>query len=329
MTWVKGLTRRKTTQGISIARKAKLVRRLLNRRTDRGSTLNLDDQADGLREVMKDQRPSKRPLRVIGITSGKGGVGKTNVAVNLAVIAAKQGQRVLIIDGDLGLANVEILYGLRPQHHLGHLLQGDVSARDVLATASSGVKVLPAGNGLQHLTRLDDAQRLRLVSSLEELEEDFDVVLIDSGAGLGDNVLFFMGAAQEVLLVVSPEPTSLSDAYATIKVLCQDAGVRSFDVVVNQAGNEAQARGIFQKLTAVAGRFLDAKVRWLGWVPRDENVHRAVMAQRPLVELFPASPATRALKGVADALFDEPPPAQLSGGLKFLWGRLLRDSNAA
>ena len=189
--------------------------------------------------------------------------------------------------------------------------------------------VLPAGNGLQSLTRLDDGQRLRLVSALEEMEDDFDVVFLDSGAGIGDNVLFFIGAAQEALLVVSPEPTSLTDAYATIKVLCQDAGVRYFDVVVNQAGNESQARDIFEKLSAVAGRFLDARVRWLGWVPRDENVHRAVMAQRPLVELFPLSPATRALNGVADTLFNEPPPAQLAGGLKFLWSRLLRDSRAA
>ena len=289
----------------------------------------MDNQADGLREVMKEQRRSKRPLRVIGVTSGKGGVGKTNVAANLAVIAARQGQRVLLIDGDMGLANVEILYGLRPKHHLGHLLAGDISPREVLATGPGGVKVLPAGNGLQALTRLDDGQRLRLVSALEELEDDFDVVLLDSGAGIGDNVLFFIGAAQEAMLVVSPEPTSLTDAYATIKVLCQDAGVRYFDVVVNQASHEQQARDIFEKLSAVAGRFLDARVRWLGWVPRDENVHRAVMAQRPLVELFPQSPATRALNSVADTLFNEPPPAQLAGGLKFLWSRLMRDSRAA
>ncbi|HEY0882238.1 MAG TPA: MinD/ParA family protein [Archangium sp.] len=289
----------------------------------------MDNQADGLREVMKGQRRSKHPLRVIGVTSGKGGVGKTNVAANLAVIAAKHGQRVLIIDGDMGLANVEIIYGLRPKHHLGHLLEGDVSMRDVLATGPGGVKVLPAGSGLQQLTRLDDGQRLRLVSALEELEDDFDLVLLDSGAGIGDNVLFFIGAAQEALLVVSPEPTSLTDAYATIKVLCQDAGCRQFAVVVNQAGNEAQARDIFQKLSAVAGRFLDARVRWLGWVPRDENVHRAVMSQRPIVELFPTSPATRALNGVADTLFHDAPPPQLGGGLKFLWSRLLRDSRAA
>jgi flagellar biosynthesis protein FlhG len=288
-----------------------------------------DNQADGLREAMKEQRRSKRPLRVIGVTSGKGGVGKTNIAANLAVLAARQGQRVLIIDGDLGLANVEIVYGLRPRHHLGHLLSGDVTMREVLATGPAGVKVLPAGNGLQQLTRLDDGQRLRLVGALEELEDEFDVVFLDSGAGIGDNVLFFIGAAQEAMLVVSPEPTSLTDAYATIKVLCQDAGVRCFDIVVNQAANEAMARDIFQKLSAVASRFLDARVRWLGWVPRDENVHRSVMAQRALVELFPTSPATRALNGVIDALLNEPPPPQLDGGMKFLWSRLLRESRAA
>ncbi|MFO0596320.1 MAG: MinD/ParA family protein [Myxococcaceae bacterium] len=278
---------------------------------------------------MREQRRSKRPLRVIGVTSGKGGVGKTNVAVNLAVIAARQGQRVLIIDGDLGLANVEILYGIRPRHHLGHLLDGDVGVQDVLAQGPSGVRVLPAGNGLQRLTRLDDGQRLKLVSALEELEDEFDVVFLDAGAGIGDNVLFFIGAAQEALLVVSPEPTSLTDAYATIKVLCQDAGVRHFDVVVNQSAHEAMGRDIFDKLATVAGRFLDVKVRWLGWVPRDENVHRAVMAQKPLVELFPSSPATRALAQVADTLLHEPPPTQVSGGIKFLWNRIIREARAA
>ena len=278
---------------------------------------------------MNEKRRAGRPLRVIGVTSGKGGVGKTNVAANLAIIAAKQGQRVLIIDADLGLANVEIIFGVRPRYHLGHMLAGEVTPREALATCPGGVKLLPAGNGIQQLSKLDDAQRLRIVSAMEELEDEFDVVLLDAGAGIGDNVMFFIGAAQEAMLVVSPEPTSLTDAYATIKVLCQEAGVRFFDVVVNQAGTEAAARDIFQKLSAVAGRFLDARVRWLGWVPRDENVHRAVMAQRPLVELFPNSPATRALNGVADALLHERPPAQLDGGLKFLWSRLLRESRAA
>jgi flagellar biosynthesis protein FlhG len=287
------------------------------------------DQAVGLRDMMREQRRATVPLRVIGVASGKGGVGKTNVAANLAVLAARTGQRVLIIDGDLGLANVEILFGLKPRFHLGHLLDSDIPVSEVMAQGPAGVKVLPAGTGVQQLSRLDDAQRLRLVTALDQLEDQFDVIFLDAGAGIGDNVMFFIGAAQEALLVVSPEPTSLTDAYATIKVLCQDAGVRFFDVVVNQAGNEGMAHDIFDKLSAISGRFLDARIRWLGWLPRDENVHRAVMSQRPLVELFPSSPATRALQAVSDTLLHEPPPPQLNGGLKFLWNRLLRESQAA
>jgi flagellar biosynthesis protein FlhG len=287
------------------------------------------DQAGGLRDMMREQRRATRPLRVIAVASGKGGVGKTNVAANLAVLAARSGHRVLIIDGDLGLANVEILFGIKPRFHLGHVLDSDIPVSEVMAQGPAGVKVLPAGSGAQQLSRLDNAQRLRLVTALDQLEDQFDVIFLDAGAGIGDNVMFFVGAAQEALLVVSPEPTSLTDAYATIKVLCQDAGVRFFDVVVNQAGNETMAHDIFDKLSAIAGRFLDARIRWLGWLPRDENVHRAVMAQRPLVELFPSSPATRALQAVADTLLHEPPPPQLNGGLKFLWNRVLRESQAA
>jgi flagellar biosynthesis protein FlhG len=279
--------------------------------------------------MMREQRRATRPLRVIAVASGKGGVGKTNVAANLAVLAARSGHRVLIIDGDLGLANVEILFGIKPRFHLGHVLDSDIPVSEVMAQGPAGVKVLPAGSGAQQLSRLDNAQRLRLVTALDQLEDQFDVIFLDAGAGIGDNVMFFVGAAQEALLVVSPEPTSLTDAYATIKVLCQDAGVRFFDVVVNQAGNETMAHDIFDKLSAIAGRFLDARIRWLGWLPRDENVHRAVMAQRPLVELFPSSPATRALQAVADTLLHEPPPPQLNGGLKFLWNRVLRESQAA
>jgi flagellar biosynthesis protein FlhG len=286
------------------------------------------DQAIGLREKMKEHRRSSPPLRVIGVASGKGGVGKTNLAANLALLAARQGKRVLIIDGDLGLANVEILFGLKPRYHLGHLLDSDLPVRDVLAEGPGGVKVLPAGSGVQQLTRLNDAQRLRLVSALDQLEEDFDFVLLDAGAGIGDNVLFFIGGAQETLLVVSPEPTSLSDAYATVKVLTQDAGVRHFSVVVNMAPSEAAARDIFERLAQVSGRFLDARIRFVGWAPRDENVHRGVMAQKPFVELFPASPASRALSTIADALFNEPPARSLDGGMKFLWSRLLRESRA-
>lgn len=285
------------------------------------------DQAIGLRELMKEHKKTRSKLRVIGVTSGKGGVGKSNVAANLAVLASRAGNRVLVLDADLGLANVEVLFGLKPRYHLGHLLDGDVPVRDIIAEGPEGVMVLPAGHGLQALTRLDEAQRLRLVAAVDQLEEDYDIIFVDCGAGIGDNVLFFVGAAQEALLVVSPEPTSLTDAYATLKVLCQEGRARYFNVVVNQAPNEAVAKDIFDRLSSVVSRFLGAKMRWLGWLPRDENVHRAVMSQKPLVGLFPSSPATRALNSVADTLFNEPPPIQLEGGLKFLWSRLLRESS--
>jgi flagellar biosynthesis protein FlhG len=288
------------------------------------------DQAQTLREqVAAEKRKGGHPLRVIGIVSGKGGVGKTHFAANLAVLAAKSGKRVLIVDADLGLANVEILYGITPRYHIGHLLDGTCSPDTVLAEGPHGVRILPAGSGLQTLTRLDDAQKLRLVTALDSFEDAFDVVLIDSGAGIGDNVMFFVGAAQEALLVVNPEPTSLTDAYAAVKVLSLQAHVRHFNVVVNQAQSNEIARDIFQRLCAVSGRFLDAKLRYVGFVPRDENMHRAVMAQRPLIELFPLSPASRALATIADGLFSERPAVHLGGGLKFLWQRFFRESPSA
>ena len=282
------------------------------------------DQADNLRQMVTSR--SESPLRVVAVTSGKGGVGKTNITANLAVLAARTGRRVLIVDADLGLANVEIIYGLKPRYHMGHLLDASVPLEEVLAVGPQGVRVLAAGSGIQGLTRLDDAQKLRLVTAFDLIEDAFDLVLIDSSAGIGDNVLFFVGAAQEALLIVTVEPTSLTDAYAAVKVLSQQAGVRYFNVVVNTAPSEGAAKDIFETLTSVTNRFLNARVRYLGHLPRDENMHRAIMAQRPLVDVFPHSPSSRALAVLADKLLNEPAPSPLDGGMKLLWQRLLRES---
>jgi flagellar biosynthesis protein FlhG len=288
------------------------------------------DQADNLRLRLVDRPPAveapPEPLRVIAVTSGKGGVGKTNMSANLAALAARAGKRVLILDADLGLANVDIIFGVKPMHHIGDLLQPGVSAMDVLIQAGPNIHILPAGSGVQRLTELDRKEKLRLVAALDELEDHFDLVIIDSGAGIGDNVLFFVGMAQEVVLVLSPEPTSLVDAYAVVKVLSQQAGIRNFAVVINPVVDEMPARDMFQKLSTVTGRFLTAKLRHLGYVPRDENVHRAVMAQRPVVDLFPMAPASRAIVDVAARLFSEPAPQILEGGMKMMWQRLMREA---
>jgi flagellar biosynthesis protein FlhG len=270
----------------------------------------------------------RSPLKVFALTSGKGGVGKTNIAANLAVLAAKAGKRVLVIDADLGLANIEIIFGLKPRYHLGDLLEQRRTIDEVLVKGPHGVCLLPAGSGIQSLTHLTDQQKLQFVTALDPLEDMFDVVFIDSGAGIGENVLFFVGAAQEAILVVSPEPTSLVDAYATVKVLSQQAGVRHFSVVVNPVVDELPARAIFQKLTAVTNRFLTAQVRHLGYIPRDENMHRAIMAQRAVVDLFPSSPSSRALVSISERLFAESAQPQLESGLKVMWQRLLRESAA-
>jgi flagellar biosynthesis protein FlhG len=284
------------------------------------------DQAKSLRDRVG--RAPGAPLRVIAVTSGKGGVGKTHVAANLAVLAAKAGRRVLLVDADLGLANADIVLGICPTHHLGHLLDGSASAEEVLSEGPHGIRVLGASSGIQELTQLTDEQKLRLVSAFEPLDERFDLVLVDCGAGIGDNVVFFAGASQEALLVVSPEPTSLSDAYATVKVLSQRAGVPQFSVIANQAA-DFQGRDVFRRLTQVTERFLAARVSYLGHVPRDENLQRALQVQQPVVDLYPRAPSSRALATLADALLTSEPPRALHGGVKLFWQQLLREREHA
>jgi flagellar biosynthesis protein FlhG len=293
------------------------------------------DQAENLRALVGGPRPAppaepaRPPLRVIAVTSGKGGVGKTNLSANLALLAARAGQRVLVIDADLGLTNVEIVFGLKPQYHLGDLLERSLSIHDVLLEGPCGIRILPGSSGVQNLTRLDTDRKRRFLAAVDALEDSFDLVIVDTGAGIGDNVLFFVGVAQEALLVVSSEPTSLVDAYTAVKVLSQQAGVRNFNVVINQVVDELPARQIFHKLTAVTSRFLTANMRHLGYVPRDENVHRAIMAQRALVDMFPRSPASRAMSVIADKLFQDTAPPLLEGGSKLMWNRLQREAMAA
>ena len=289
------------------------------------------DQAENLRLRVAGGKPlataTPEPLRVMAVTSGKGGVGKTMLTANLAVLGAKRGKRVLIIDADLGLANVEIVFGVKPKRHVGDLLNPDVSADDVLIEVRPGIHILPAASGLQQLTQLGEEEKLRLITTLDGLAERFDLVLIDSGAGIGDNVLFFVGVAQEIVLVVTPEPTSLVDAYAAVKVLSQQVGIKDFGVVVNSVVDEMVARDVFQKLVRMTDRFLSVRIRHLGYVTRDENVHRAVMAQKPITDLFAMAPASRALTLIADRLFKSAPPPMVDGGMKLMWQRLFREAS--
>ncbi|MCB9728871.1 MAG: MinD/ParA family protein [Deltaproteobacteria bacterium] len=274
--------------------------------------------------------PSKpgplRALRVIAVTSGKGGVGKTSLTVNLALTFARQGRRVLIIDGDTGLANVDILLDVQPRATLRHLLSGQASLDEVLLESEHGVTILPGSSGVAELSELSAGSQRDLLEAVDVLGERFDTVLVDTAAGIGSNARFFAGAAQEVLVVATPEPTSLADAYAMIKVLSRRCGVRSVGVVLNQVVGRDEARDVFERLESLCARFLPVALDFVGTIPRDPHVREAVMAQLPLVTAYPACPASQAITRLADDILSRPAPTGPDGRLQLFWTRLLADA---
>jgi flagellar biosynthesis protein FlhG len=279
--------------------------------------------------------PSPRPrsanddgFRVISVASGKGGVGKTNVVANLAVALRRRGKKVIVIDADLALANVDTLLGLHPKATLRHVLLGECSISDVLLEGPAGVRIVPAASGFEELTNLDRAQRLHLLEEIDRLEDAFDVLLIDTAAGISPNVLFFTVAAQETLVVTTPEPTSLTDAYALIKVLTRRYSETDFGVLVNMARNEAEARRAFQHLSRVASRFLNVNLRYEGMVPFDHELPEAVRRQRTVLDLAPSSPASRAFDFLAEQIATAPTPLRAKGGLQFFFRRLLEEDRS-
>ncbi|GMV43214.1 MAG: site-determining protein [Myxococcales bacterium] len=281
------------------------------------------DQADGIRQMRQSGRPGARPLRVIAVTSGKGGVGKSNLVVNLGVCFARNGREVLIVDGDVGLANVDILLGIEPKYNFRHVLRGEQSLGSVILTSADGISVLPASSAGSDLIELTTEHKLHLMSELDNLGNRFDTVLIDTPAGIGSNVLFFAASAQDVIVEATPEPTSLADAYATIKVLALRCGVKRILLVVNQVSSQHEADDVYRRLTSVADRFLPVVIERLGAIPADESVKRAVMMQRPLAVQFPTSPASRAIEDLAIRLLARPMHDGPGGGMQIFWSRLL------
>ncbi len=276
------------------------------------------DQAQRLRS-----RGSSRSFRVIAITSGKGGVGKTNIAVNLALSLGRDGRRVLLLDADLGLANADVLLGVQAKADLRHVLLEGRDLRDCLTPVGSGVDLLAGGSGIAELADLDSEHKWRLLEAIEPLGDRYDTLLIDTGAGIGSNVRFFAGAAQDVLVVVGPEPTSLTDAYSTIKVLSHKCGVRRVLVCVNRVTSLSAAREVFRQLTAVTSRFLPVVVELCGWVPNDPLVEQAVMKQVPFTTENPMGPASQAVRLLGESVLRRAPEGVTSTGFQIFWQTLL------
>lgn len=262
---------------------------------------------------------------VIAVSSGKGGVGKTNIAVNLAISLTKLGARVLCIDADLGLANMDIVMGVTPMLTTADILTGNAEIEDVLLEGPEGVWLLPGASGQYDLANLSDRQRMVLFSSIDKVEDRFDILVVDTGAGVGSNATGFAAAARDILLVVTPEPTSVADAYGMIKVLNIQCQVRKIQILVNMAKSALDAERVFQRLQSLTTRFLDAQLELVGFIPRDPLVARAVMRGQPFCVSHPDGPASRQMLALAESLATKPVSERIEGGaISLFWRKLLK-----
>lgn len=264
------------------------------------------------------------PVQVVAVTGGKGGVGKSNISINLSVSLAALGRRVALLDADLGLANIDVLLGLRPQRNLEDVLSGECSLMDIMLTGPGGIRIIPASSGTQKMTMLGSMEHAGLIHAFSEISNQIDVLVIDTAAGISDSVVSFVRAAQEVLVVVCDEPSSITDAYALIKLLNKDYGVERFRVVANMTRTTQEGRNLYNKLTQVTDRFLDVTLQYVGNIPFDEAVRKAVQRQRPVVELSPRSKASIAFKQLAEKVDLWPLPSTPRGHLEFFVERLVQ-----
>ncbi|GGI67459.1 MinD/ParA family protein [Shewanella gelidii] len=279
------------------------------------------DQASGLRMM---NQPHNEKVKVIAVTGGKGGVGKTNVSINTAVSLAEKGKRVLVLDADLGLANVDVMLGIRAERNLSHVLSGDAELDDIIVRGPKGIGIVPATSGTQAMVELNQAQHAGLIRAFSEMRSQFDVLIVDTAAGISDMVLSFSRASQDVLVVVCDEPTSITDAYALIKILSREHGVFRFKIVANMVRSLREGMELFAKLSKVTDRFLDVALELVATIPFDENLRKAVRKQKVIVDAYPKSPASIAYHGLANKVMSWPIPQQPGGHLEFFVERLVQ-----
>ncbi|MFT6625081.1 MAG: flagellar biosynthesis protein FlhG [Cycloclasticus sp.] len=279
------------------------------------------DQASGIRRMT-----NTKPVRVIAIASGKGGVGKTNLSVNLGVSLCKLGRKVALLDADMGLANVDILLGLHPKFNLTHVLNGEKSLDEIVVEGPDGLKVIPASSGVQHMAEIGTMEQAGIIHAFSEFEQDIDVLLVDTAAGIHGGVINFARACQEVLIVVCDEPTSLTDAYALIKLLNRDHGLSRFHIITNMVESLQHGKALYQKLCKVTDKYLDVALHFTGAVPFDKSLRTSVQKQQAVVDLAPNSPSAQAIKNLARTIDNWPVQRGAGGHLEFFVERLIQSN---
>jgi len=280
------------------------------------------DQAAGLRKMTRPPRP----VKVIAVASGKGGVGKTNITVNIGTALASQGRKVLLLDADLGLANIDVMLGLHPQYNLLHVLDGSKTLNDIIVKGPHGLKIIPAASGVQKMAELSPAEHAGMIQAFSEMDDHIDILLIDSAAGIADSVVSFTRAAQEVIVVVCDEPASITDAYAFIKLLNRDYNVNHFHLIANMTRSVQEGRELFNKISLVCDRFLDVTLDFMGIVPFDEDLRRSVKKQRAVVEYLPRSKSAISFFHLAKKIDHWPVQKQPRGHMEFFIERLIQAS---
>ena len=285
------------------------------------------DQAANLRRlVLEKKTDGASGTRTIVITSGKGGVGKTSLSVSLAIAIAQDGKSVTLLDADLGLANINVILGIIPKYNLYHVIKGKKKLKDIIIEVPEGIKIIAGASGFQQLANLDVKQRDEFINSIAELAND-DFLIVDTGAGISQNVLSFVMAADEVIVVTTPEPTAITDAYGIIKAIASQSNEKHIKLIVNRAQSVAEGKRVAQRVINIAGQFLNIKVEELGFVYEDLYVPKSVRNQKPFIVSYPGCKASGCVKVIADRINNKQVENEKGSGITSFIKNLLGHSN--
>jgi len=285
--------------------------------------------ADRTQDELVPDAGNSRPARVVTVASGKGGVGKTNVSINLAIAYAMLGRKVLLLDADLGLANIDVLLNLRVKSNIADVLEGKCEIADVALEGPAGIRIIPAASGVQHMATLNALESRSIVHAFSDLAEGIDLMVVDVAAGIHSSVTTFSMAADEILVVVCDEPASITDAYALIKVLARDHGMHQIQVLSNMVRSPAEGKALYNKIARVTDRYLDVSLNYAGYVPYDDFLRKALQRQQPVVTAYPEARSSTAFKKLADTADTWSVPSAPGGHLEFFFERALGSESGA